>query len=228
MKKDARQFKDSIYEHFARVGKAVSAPKRIEILDLLCQGPCSVELLAGRVDISIANASKHLQVLRSAHLIESRKIGLHVEYRIADTEVSTFFHSFKSVAESRIAEIGRLLHSFLEERDALEEIDAKEIFRRVKSGEAVLIDVRPEEEFRAGHLPGAISMPLPQLKKRLKDLPKRREIIAYCRGPYCVMAIDAVSYLKKNGYSAHRLDAGVLDWQVSGNAIETDSTGAKQ
>lgn len=228
MKIDAREFKDNIYGHFARIGKAISAPKRIEILDLLCQGPCSVEVLAGRVDISTANASKHLQVLRSARLIEARKIGLHVEYRLADTDVSSFFHAFKGVAEARIAEIGKLLHLFLQERNALEKIDASEVFRRVKSGEAVLIDVRPEEEFRAGHLPGAISMPLPELKGRLKDLPKRCEVIAYCRGPYCVMAIEAVSYLKKRGYAAHRLDSGVLDWQASGRKIAHDPRGVEQ
>jgi rhodanese-related sulfurtransferase len=228
MQKDARQFKDDIYEQIARIGKAVSAAKRIEILDFLCQGPCSVELLANRVDVTVANASKHLQVLRAARLVEAKKIGLHVEYRIADAGVSRFFHSFRSVAEARIAEIGKLMHSFLEERDALEEVDAKELLRRVKSGEAVLIDVRPEEEFQAGHLPGAISLPLSRLKERLKDLPKRREIIAYCRGPYCVMAIDAVTYLKKRGYSAHHLDTGVLDWQVSGKKIGSAQMEAKQ
>ena len=185
-------------------------------------------MLATRVDVTVANASKHLQVLRTARLVEARKIGLHVEYRIADSDVSRFVHSYRSVAEARIAEIGQLMHSFLEERDALEEVDAQELLRRVKNGETILIDVRPAEEFRAGHIPGAISVPISELKARLKDLPKRTEIAAYCRGPYCVMAIDAVAYLKKQGYSAHRLDIGVLDWQVSGKKIELGSIEAKQ
>lgn len=228
MNKETRRFKDNIYEQIARIGKAVSAPKRIEILDLLCQAPCSVELLADRLDLTVANASKHLQTLRAARLVDARKIGLYVEYRIADPDVARFVHAYRTVAEARIAEIGQLVHSFLEERDALEEVDAQELLERVKNGDTILIDVRPEEEFKAGHIPGAISVPISELKTRLKEFSKRREIAAYCRGPYCVMAIDAVAYLRKQGFSAHRLDIGVLDWQVSGNRVESNAVEAKR
>jgi rhodanese-related sulfurtransferase len=228
MKTQDRQFKNDIYEQIARIGKAIAAPKRVEILDLLCQGPCSVELLAKRTEITVANASKHLQVLKIARLVESRKVGLFVEYRIANSEVSLFLHAYRSIADARIAEIKSIVHSFLEERDALEPVGAQELLQRIKDGEAILIDVRPAEEFRSGHIPGALSVPLGKLKGYLKNLPKGREVVAYCRGPYCIMALDAVAYLKKKGYSAHRLDLGVLDFVAMGKRIESSVSEARQ
>jgi len=228
MKNQDRQFKNDIYEQISRIGKAIAAPKRIEILDLLCQGPCSVELLATRTEITVANASKHLQVLRIARLVESKKSGLFDEYRIANSNVSLFLHSYRSIADARIVEIKDIMHSFLEERDALEAIGAQELLRRVKDDEAILIDVRPEEEFLAGHIPGALSIPLGKLKTRLKELPTGREVIAYCRGPYCVMALDAVAYLKRKGWSAHRLDLGVLDFVAMGKRLESSASEARQ
>lgn len=210
----SRQFKDTIYENFARIGKALSAPKRIEILDLLCQSPCSVELISERIDISVANASKHLQILKAARLVESQKLGVHVEYRIANRDVSHFFHAFRCIGEGQLSEINATARSFLVEREALDAVDTEELLRRIETGNAILIDVRPEPEFLAGHIPGAVSVPISELKSRLKDLPKDREIVAYCRGPYCVMAIEAVSALRKRGFTAHRMDLGILDWQI--------------
>ncbi len=217
----SRQFKDAVYEQFARIGKAVSAPRRLELLDLLCQGPRTVESLAGQVAMSIANTSQHLQVLRAARLVDAEKRGLHVEYRLADDEVCQFFHGLRRVAESRLAEIERVTRAYHEQRGALEPVDREELLRRVRHDDVTLLDVRPSEEFHAGHIPGALSVPLPELKKRLTKLPKTREIVAYCRGPYCVMAMDAVDLLRKKGFRATRLDDGVVEWRARGWRVET-------
>lgn len=215
-----RQFKDSIYEQFARLGKALSAPKRLELLDLLCQGPRTVEALAEHAGISVANASQHLQVLRAARLVEAQKKGVYVEYTVADEQVSRFYHSLQGLAESRLAEVERVTRSYLTERGAMEAVQSGELLRRVREGAVTVLDVRPSEEYRAGHLPGALSIPLPELKKRLAELPKTREVVAYCRGPYCVMAVEAVEFLRAKGYKAHRMDQGVVDWRVRGWRVE--------
>lgn len=228
MKTQDRKFKNEIYEQIARIGKAIAASKRIEILDLLCQGPCSVELIATKTEITIANASKHLQVLRIARLVESKKIGLFVEYRLANSDVSMFLHSYRNIAETRITEIKSIIHSFLEERDSIDQVGPQELLRRIKDGESILIDVRPEEEFKAGHIPGALSVPLCNLKGYIKNLPKGREVIAYCRGSYCIMALNAVALLKKKGYKAHRLDLGVLDFVAMGKRIESATSELRQ
>jgi rhodanese-related sulfurtransferase len=211
-----RHFKDSIYEQFARVGKAISAPKRLELLDLLCQGPRTVEVLAQQAAISVANASQHLQVLRSARLIEAQKRGAFVEYRLAGDDVCQFFLSLRGLAESRLTEVRQVTRAFLEERGAFEAVEGAELLRRMKRGEVTLLDVRPVEEYRAGHLAGAVSVPLATLKTRLRELPRGREIVAYCRGPYCVMSIDAVELLRKKGFRAHRLEQGVADLRAQG------------
>lgn len=216
-----RRFKDDIYEQFARIGKSLSAPKRLELLDLLCQGPRTVEALAEQAALSVANASQHLQILRAARLIEAEKKGLYVEYRLADDEVSRFFHSLRGLAESRLTEIEHVTRAYLTERGAMAPVKGDELLRRVREGEVTLLDVRPAEEYRAGHIPGALSVPVPQLKKRLSDLPKRREIVAYCRGPYCVMAIEAVEFLRKRGFKATRMEQGVVDWRARGWRVET-------
>jgi rhodanese-related sulfurtransferase len=209
-----RRFKDSTYEQFARLGKAVSAPKRLELLDLLCQGPRTVEALAAQAAISVANASQHLQILRAARLVEAEKKGIYVEYRLADDQVCRFFLSLRGLAEARLAEVAQVRRAYLEERGAMEAIASAELLRRVREGEVTVLDVRPSEEYCAGHIPGALSVPLPELKRRLAELPKSREIVAYCRGPYCVMALDAVDLLRKKGYRAHRMEQGVVDWRV--------------
>lgn len=219
----SRQFKDAIYEQFARIGKAVSAPKRLELLDLLCQGPRRVERLAAEMGMSIANTSQHLQRLRAARLVDAEKQGLYVEYRLADDEVCQFFQRLRRVAESRLAEVERVTRAYHERRRAMEPVDRDELLRRVRRGEVTILDVRPAEEFDAGHIPGALSVPLPELKKRLARLPKTREIVAYCRGPYCVMALDAVDLLREHGFRAHRLEQGVVDWRQRGWPVETRS-----
>lgn len=215
-----RRFKDAVYEQFARIGKAVSAPKRLELLDLLCQGPRTVEALAEQAALSVANASQHLQILRAARLVDAEKKGLYVEYRLADEQVCRFFRDLRSLAETRLAEVDQVTRAYMTERGAMEAVKGDELLRRVRDGEVTVLDVRPVEEFRAGHIPGALSVPLSDLKKRLAELPKRREVVAYCRGPYCVMAIEAVEILRKKGFRAHRMDQGVVDWRARGWRIE--------
>jgi rhodanese-related sulfurtransferase/DNA-binding transcriptional ArsR family regulator len=217
-----RRFKDSIYEQLARLGKAVAAPKRLELLDLLCQGPRTVEALAEQAGISVANASQHLQVLRAARLVEAEKKGLFVEYRLAGDDVGRFFVALRGLGEARLAEIEQVAHTYFEQRGGLETVDSDELLRRVKAGEATVLDVRPLEEYRAGHIPGAISMPIGELESRIKQLPKSRGVIAYCRGPYCVMAIEAVELLRKKGFKAHRLEQGVADWRARGWRVERE------
>ena len=222
-----RRFKEAIYEQFARLGKAVSAPKRLELLDLLCQGPRTVDALAEQAAMSVANASQHLQVLRAARLALAEKKGLHVEYRLADDEVCRFFIALRGLAEARLAEVDQVTREYLEARGAMEAVAGDELLRRVKKGEVTVLDVRPPEEYRAGHIPGAISIPVGELKARLKELPKNREVVAYCRGPYCVMAVEAVELLRKNGFEAHRMEQGVVDWRARGWRVESKREGAR-
>jgi rhodanese-related sulfurtransferase/DNA-binding transcriptional ArsR family regulator len=211
-----RRFKDAIYEQLARLGKAIAAPKRIELLDLLCQGPRTVEALADQAAISVANASQHLQVLRAARLVDAEKKGLYVEYRLADDDVCRFFVVLRELAKARLAEVEQVTRDYFESRDAMEPVPSEELLRRVKQGEVTVLDVRPPEEYRAGHIPGALSMPASELKTRLKELPRDREVVAYCRGPYCVMAAFAVELLRKKGFTAHRMEHGVADWRARG------------
>jgi len=217
-----RWFKDAIYEQLARIGKAVSAPKRLELLDLLCQGPRTVEALAVQAGISMANASQHLQVLRATRLVDAEKKGLRVEYRLADDEVCRFFHALRGLAEARLAEIDQVTDQYFESRGAMEAVKGDELLRRVRDGEVTVLDVRPSEEYRAGHIPGALSIPVGELKARLKELPKEREIVAYCRGPYCVMALEAVELLRRRGFEAHRMEEGVVEWRSRGWRLERE------
>lgn len=216
MKTRASRFKATMYEQLARIGKALASPGRLELLDLLAQGPRTVEDLAREAGQSLANTSHHLQVLRSARLVEAEKAGLYVTYRLADIDVSTFFVGLRRLAESCLAEVEQVTRQYLEARGALESVGSDELLRRVRTGEVTILDVRPREEYRAGHIPGAFSVPLPELKKRLAELPKRREVVAYCRGPYCVMAIEAVELLRKRGFRAHRMEQGIADWRARG------------
>jgi len=212
--------KTTLYEQLARIGKALGHPCRLELVDLLSQGPRTVEVLAQHTQQSLANTSHHLQVLRRTRLIEAKKAGLYVTYRLADPHVSRFFLDLRRLGEARLTEIGQVQRQYREARSAMESVDGDELLRRVRRGEVTILDVRPTEEYLAGHLPGAHSIPLAALKKRLAELPKHREVVAYCRGPYCVMAINAVELLRKKGYRAHRLELGVADWHARGWALE--------
>jgi rhodanese-related sulfurtransferase len=213
--------KTAIYEQIARIGQATASPNRLELLDLLSQGARTVEALAHQTGQSVATTSHHLQVLRRVRLVEAHKTGLYVTYRLADPEVGEFFLQLRNLAESRLAEVQHVTRQYLLERGALEPVDNDELVRRVRAGEVTLIDVRPREEHLAGHIPGAISVPLADLPTRLGELRKQRDVVAYCRGPYCVMALDAVDLLRRKGFRAHRLEHGVLEWRARGWRVET-------
>jgi rhodanese-related sulfurtransferase len=213
--------KNAVYEQIARIGQATASPSRLEFLDLLSQGPRTVEALAHQTGQSVATTSHHLQVLRRVRLVEARKAGLYVTYRLADPHVGEFFLQLRSLAEARLAEVQHVTRQYLEERGALEPVGNDELVRRIRAGDVTVIDVRPREEYVAGHIPGAISVPLGELGKRLRALQKRRDIVAYCRGPYCVMALDAVDLLRRKGFRAHRMETGVPEWRAQGWRVET-------
>ena len=222
MRNPNRIFKDAIYEQFARIGKAVSSPKRLELLDLLCQGERTVEVLAKETGLTVANASQHLQVLRAARLVEAEKLGLFVTYRLADQAVCEFFRAMRLLAESRLAEVEQIKRRFLEGREGMEPVDRNALLKRVREGAVTVLDVRPVEEYRAGHIPGAISIPLKELERRMSKLPRDQEIVAYCRGPYCVLAIQAVEMLRSKGFNAVRLEEGIQDLRAMGFPIALD------
>jgi rhodanese-related sulfurtransferase len=219
--KRTASLKAAVYEQIARIGQAAGSPSRLELLDLLSQGPRTVEALARHTGQSVATTSHHLQVLRRARLVDAEKAGLYVTYRLADPQVGQFLLDLRRLAESRLAEIHHVTRQYLEARSALEPIDEEELLRRVRAGDVTLVDVRPREEYAAGHLPGAISIPLSDLARRAGDLRKRRDIVAYCRGPYCVMALDAVDLLRRKGFRAHRLEHGVAEWRARGWRVES-------
>ena len=215
--------KASIYGQIARIGQATASPARLELVDLLSQGPRTVEALAQQTGRSVATTSHHLQVLRRARLVEAHKAGLYVTYRLADAQVGAFFLTLRGLAESRLAEVRLVSQQYLEQRGALEPVDNDELVRRVRAGEVTVIDVRPREEYEAAHVPGAISMPLADLGKRMRMLQKQRDIVAYCRGPYCVMALDAVELLRRKGFRAERMESGVPEWRARGWRVESGS-----
>jgi rhodanese-related sulfurtransferase len=209
-------FKKAIYEQIARVGKALSSGPRLELLELLCQGPHTVEVLAREAGLPVANASHHLQVLHRAHLVTAEKRGVSVTYRLADEEVCTFFQALRRLAEAHLAEVREVTRRFLQERGALEPVGREALIDRVRDGAVTVLDVRPAEEYRAGHIPGALSVPLVELERRLSELPRDRAVVAYCRGPYCVLALEAVELLRRHGFQALRLSEGVPDWRERG------------
>jgi rhodanese-related sulfurtransferase len=219
--KHPASLKTAIYEQIARLGRATASASRLELLDLLSQGARTVEALAQQTGQSVAATSHHLQVLRRARLVDAQKAGLYVTYRLADPQVGEFFLHLRSLAESRLAEVQHVTRQYLEGRGALEPVGNDEFVRRVRAGEVTLIDVRPREEYVAGHIPGAISIPLGELGTRLRTLPKRRDIVAYCRGPYCVMALDAVDLLRRKGFRAYRMEHGVPEWRAQGWRVDT-------
>lgn len=223
----ARETKDKLYAQFARLGHALSSPKRLELLDLLCQNEKTVEMLAKQTSMSVANTSQHLQILRTARLVDSRKDGVFVYYRLANSEVCDFFRTLRKLAENRIAEIDRIIADYFGASPHLQPIDRKNLLKRAKAGDVVILDVRPEDEYAASHLPYAKSIPLSKLKKRLREFPPGVEIVAYCRGPYCVLAQEAVVFLRSKGLKAIRLEEGVMEWQETGLPVETGPIRAK-
>lgn len=216
----SRRYKTAVYQQIARVSRALASPTRLELLDLLAQGPRTVERLAEEASQGVANTSQHLRLLREARLVEAQKDGLFVTYRLAADEVSDLYRSLRSLAETRLTEIERMTRDFLDARGLLEPVDDESLIERVRDGRVVVIDVRPEEEYRAGHIPGARSIPLEELERRLTELPRRREIVAYCRGPYCMLALDAVARLRARGMKAARLKDGVPEWRARGLPVE--------
>jgi len=219
VKNPNRAFKDAIYEQFARIGKSVSSPKRLELLDLLCQGERTVEVLAKESSLTVANASQHLQVLRAARLVETEKEGLYVMYRLADQTVCEFFRAMRVLAESQLAEVEQIKRRFLEGREGMQPVDREALLNLVREGVVAVLDVRPVEEYNAGHIPGALSIPLKELKLHLSELPHDQEIVAYCRGPYCVLSIQAVEMLRAKGFQAVRLEEGIQDLRAMGFPI---------
>ncbi len=213
------QHKKRLFEQFARIGRALSAPLRLELLDLLSQSEKPVDRLATQTGMTIANASRHLQVLRSAGLVESRRDGLHVYYRLADPHVAGVLRHVQTLAESRLAEVERILTEIVRDVTTLEAVDREQLLQLAQRGDVLILDVRPEDEYREAHLPFALSIPLPELKQRLDALAKNRRVVAYCRGPYCVLASEAVRLLRHLGYDAVRLTDSVTDWKDAGMTL---------
>jgi rhodanese-related sulfurtransferase len=216
---DDRNFKDSLYEQFARIGHALSTPKRLEILDLLGQGERSVEVLAHEADLSVPNASQHLKVLRSARLVDSRRDGPYIHYRLADSAVWRLWAALRELGELRLTEIGELVRSLAID-EGLELVDRPTLWRLAQDGQVVILDVRPAAEYAAGHIPGAVSIPLEELEQKLSEIPTEQPVVAYCRGPYCVLAVQAVELLRQRGFSARRLQDGFPEWREDGFPVE--------
>jgi rhodanese-related sulfurtransferase/DNA-binding transcriptional ArsR family regulator len=215
-----RDFKDRLYGQFARIGRALSSPHRLEILELLAQGERTVDSLATEVGLSLANTSQHLQALRQAALVESRKEGLYVSYRLADPAIFDLCTAVRTVAERRLADLERLVREHFGDRSEAEAVEMGELLKRARSKEVTVLDTRPANEYAAGHIPGAISVPVDELQKRLRELPKSREYVAYCRGPYCVYADRAVDFLRSRGRRARRLRQGFPEWRSAGLPVE--------
>ncbi|AGW90142.1 metalloregulator ArsR/SmtB family transcription factor [Cupriavidus sp. DF5525] len=215
-----RELKNHLYEQVARIGKAVASPKRLELIELMCQGEKTVEVLAAQAEISVKLASAHLKELRQARLVETRKDGKYVQYRLASTSVADLWVTLRSAAEERLVELQVALASILEHGDDLEGFDRAAIWKKARAGEVLVLDVRPAEEFATAHLPHARSLPLDELRKRIAELPKDVPVVAYCRGPFCLMAKDAVELLRKKGYRAFHLTDGVAEWRAHGLPIE--------
>ncbi|HUF25564.1 MAG TPA: metalloregulator ArsR/SmtB family transcription factor [Gemmatimonadaceae bacterium] len=211
-----RELKDPLYAQFARIGHAFAAPRRIELLDLLSQGEKTVEQLAEHSATPIKNTSAHLRALRQAQLVETRRQGSYVYYRLASEQVFRFLRALQDLGRERLAEVERVTDLHIGSRDELQPVTLAELRRKLRDGDATVIDVRPRDEYESGHIPGALSVPVAELGRRLRELPKSSDIIAYCRGPYCVYSLDAVTLLRKHGYRARRADEGLPDWRSKG------------
>ena len=214
--------KQAIYENLAGVAQALGHQHRLELLEHLAQGMRSVEELSARAHLTFANTSRHLQILRRARLVETERRGKHVLYRLAGaTEVVTLIKALGRVGERNVAEIGRVVTDYFQARDALEPVSRDDLVARLRDDLVTVLDVRPEDEFALGHLPGALSIPLAELERRLGELPKSREVIAYCRGPYCVLSFEAVAALRARGYRVRRLEDGYPEWKAAGLPVES-------
>jgi rhodanese-related sulfurtransferase len=216
----SREFKDAVFEQFAQIASAFSSPRRIEIIDLLAQGERHVEAIAGETGLTLANTSRHLQVLKGANLVAFRKTGLQVFYRLADPMVLRGYQALQKLAKARLAEVGRLVDDYFTSTDGLEPVEQEELLRRARGRDVVVLDVRPPEEYASGHIAGALSIPLAELERRLAKLPRSRRIVAYCRGPYCVLAAEAVRLLRGRGLDAVRLKDGYPEWRDAGLPVE--------
>ena len=213
--------KQAIYQSLAEVAQALGHGHRLELLEHLAQGERSVEELSARANLTFANTSRHLQILRRARLVETERRGKHVLYRLAgDVEVVALMHALGRLGERNVAEVGRVMVDYFRARDALEPVSREDLVSRLQDGLVTVLDVRPEDEFAVGHLPGALSIPLPELERRLSELPSDREVIAYCRGPYCVLSFEAVSALRARGYVVRRLEDGYPEWKAAGLPVE--------
>jgi len=208
--------KHALFIQFAAVAKALAHEHRLELIEHVGQGERSVERLAELSGLSIANASQHLQQLRRTGLVAARRDGKHVLYRLADDAVVTMLATLRGIAERTAGEVEKVVAGYFRKRDGMEAVSRKDLIRRLKDGTVTLLDVRPEDEFALGHLPGAVNIPLKELEKRLAELPKRREVVAYCRGPYCVLAFEAVAALRQRGFKVRRLEDGLPEWRAAG------------
>lgn len=213
-------FKHELFSQFARVGKAMSNGNRLELLEYLAQGERSVDSLAKVSGLTVANTSQHLQQLRQVGLVLSRKQGLKVYYRLSGEDVLGLLGCLRAVAERRVAEVDRVVATYLTVKDNLEPVPADELLKRARAGLVTVLDVRPEEEYRAGHLPGAVNIPLSDLTQHVKDLVNGKEVVAYCRGPHCILAFDAVASLREQGIPARRLEGGFPEWKHAGLPVE--------
>ena len=214
-----RRFKTELYDHLARIGNALASGRRLELLDLLAQGERSVEALAGETDQPIANVSQHLQILRRSQLVEVRRAGTYAFYRLADDSVLQLWMALRETGEKEISEIRELIRSFFHDRKALRAVSQDELQQRLDDPRFVVLDVRPAAEYDAGHIAGARSIPVSELRSRLQELPRSRKIVAYCRGPHCVFADEAVELLTSKGYKAFRLESGFPEWRLQGYPI---------
>lgn len=212
--------KQALYGEFALVARALGSPHRLEILEHLAQGERGVEALAGRVGLTVANASQHLQQLRRAGLVASRRVGKFVLYRLADDSVLGVMAALSEVAERNLAEVERIRRAYFAARDGMEPVSRRELLARLREGLVTLLDVRPEDEFAIAHLPGAVNIPLGELEHRLTDLDPEHEIVAYCRGPWCVLSYEAVAALRARGFKARRLEDGLPEWRAEGLPVE--------
>jgi len=217
---DERHFKDALYDEFSRIGKALSSGRRLEMLDVLARGEHTVAEVASATGVSEANASSHLQTLRRARLVEGRKEGKYVYYSLADERVFRLWRALREVGEQQLAEVDRIVDEYRRSSDDLEPVGMEELLERMRNGEAEAIDVRPEEEYRRGHIAGARSVPVDELAARAEELPSDVEVVAYCRGPYCVLSDEAVETLREHGIRARRLEEGYPDWKAEGLPVE--------
>ncbi|WP_442918242.1 ArsR/SmtB family transcription factor [Magnetococcus sp. PR-3] len=215
-----KPYKTQIFDQLARVGKALANGHRLELLEFLAQGERTVDALAGVSKLSVANTSQHLQVLRQAGLVDNRKEGQKVYYRLSDTRVIALISLIQALAEDHLAEMDRLIAAYLTSRDAMEPMPVDELLVRAREGSVTVLDVRPPEEYAAGHLPGAINIPLKELEARLAQLPSGQEVVAYCRGPYCVLSFETVAILRAKGIKARRLQDGMPEWRLAGLPVE--------